>query len=350
VGQILGPIGDLFNHIFTYPIFNVLMLLYHVFGDFGLSIIVMTVIIRLVLFPLTLAQLRSMKATQAIQPQVQELNKKYEKDPRAKQEALMALYKETGVNPMAGCLPLLIQLPVLYGLFFALNGVLLHPTLHNAMHTGINDLIYPFLPHFQQLPDTSLRWFTFLNPAWHISLGHPDPTHILPILAGLATFVQLRMSQPRSTAGSKDMMSQQQQLMQFIMPIFTAFIAWGFAAGLALYWTTTSVFSIVQQFFVTGWGSLLAPLPFLGGSSSGSKSTKSSESKSKGYSGDQRKESQLLGKVNEPEAQVVSGSGPVARNMRTSSHANGSSSGRRRQRGSSASARRRGNTSNRSRG
>jgi YidC/Oxa1 family membrane protein insertase len=354
VGQILGPIGDLFNHIFTYPIFNVLMLLYHVFGDFGLSIIVMTVIIRLVLFPLTLAQLRSMKATQAIQPQVQELNKKYEKDPRAKQEALMALYKETGVNPMAGCLPLLIQLPVLYGLFYALNGVLKNPTLHNATYTGINDLIYPFLPHFLQLPNTNLNWFTFLNPAWHISLGHPDPTHILPILAGLATFIQLRMSQPRSTAGSKDMMSQQQQLMQFIMPVFTAFIAWGFAAGLALYWTTTSVFSIVQQFFVTGWGSLLAPIPFLsgllGGSSSGSKSSKSSGSDGKNYTGDQRKESQLLSKADKPEAQVVSGSGPVARNMRTSSHMNGSSSGRRRQRGSSASARRRGNTSNRSRG
>jgi len=354
VGQILGPIGDLFNHIFTYPIFNVLMLLYHVFGDFGLSIIVMTVIIRLVLFPLTLAQLRSMKATQAIQPQVQELNKKYEKDPRAKQEALMALYKETGVNPMAGCLPLLVQLPVLYGLFYALNGVLRNPTLHNAMHTGINDLIYPFLPHFQQLPDTSLRWFTFLNPAWHISLGQPDPTHILPILAGIATFVQLRMSQPRSTAGSKDMMSQQQQMMQFIMPIFTGFIAWGFAAGLALYWTTTSVFSIVQQFFVTGWGSLLAPIPFLsgllGGSSSGSKSSRSNGSDGKSYTGDQRKESQLLSKADKPEAQVVSGSGPVARNMRTSSHMNGSSPGRRRQRGSSASARRRGNTSNRSRG
>jgi YidC/Oxa1 family membrane protein insertase len=162
------------------------------------------------------------------------------------------------------------------------------------------------------------------------------------------------MSQPRSTAGSKDMMSQQQQLMQLIMPVFTGFIAWSFPAGLALYWTTTSLFSIVQQFFVTGWGSLLAPIPFLsgllGGSSSGSKSSKSSGSDGKNYTGDQRKESQLLSKADKPEAQVVSGSGPVARNMRTSSHMNGSSSGRRRQRGSSASARRRGNTSNRSRG
>ncbi len=273
----------------------------------------------------------------------------HEKDPRAKQEALMALYKETGVNPMAGCLPLLVQLPVLYGLFYALNGVLRNPTLHNATHTGINDLIYPFLPHFQQLPNINLNWFTFLNPAWHFSLGQPDPTHILPILAGLATFVQLRMSQPRSTAGSKDMMSQQQQLMQFIMPVFTAFIAWGFGAGLALYWTTTSLFSIVQQFFITGWGSLLAPIPFLSGLLGGS-SSKSSGSNGKNYTGDQRKESQLLSKADKPEAQVVSGSGPVARNMRTSSHMNGSSSGRRRQRGSSASARRRGNTSNRSRG
>jgi len=344
-GPIFGPIGYIFNQIFTYPIFNALMLLYHIFGDFGLSIIVLTIIIRLALFPLTRAQLKSSKATQAIQPQVQEIRKKY-KDPRAQQEALSALYKESGVNPLAGCLPLLIQLPVLYGLFYALNGVLRSPTLHNAMHTGINDVIYPFLPHFQRLPSINLDWFTFLNPAWHFSLGQPDPTHILPILAGLATFVQLRMSQPRTTGSApKDPVSQQMQMMQFIMPVFTAFIAWGFAAGLALYWTTTSLFSIVQQYFVTGWGSLLAPLPFL----SGTATTSSKGSDNKNYTGDQRKENQLLRKADAPEAQVANGDGPVGRKLRTNTHMNGSSSGRRRSRNSSASARRRGNASNKSR-
>lgn len=343
MGQIFGPIGYVFNHIFTYPIFNVLMLLYHVFGDFGLSIIVMTIVIRLLLFPLTRAQLKSSKATQAIQPQVQEIRKKY-KDPKVQQEALSALYKESGVNPLAGCLPLLIQLPVLYGLFYALNGVLKNPTLHNAMNTGINDLIYPFLPHFAVLPNINLNWFTFLSPALHISLGQPDPTHILPILAGLATFVQLRMSQPKTSGSApKDPVTQQMQMMQFIMPFFTAFIAWGFAAGLALYWTTTSLFSIVQQYFVTGWGMLFAPLPFFG--SNASTSSKGSEN----HTGDQRKESQMLRKADAPEAQVTNGNGPVGRNLRTNTHMNGSSSGRRRSRNSSASARRRGNASNKSR-
>lgn len=352
---ILGPIGYLFEVIFTYPIFNVLMLLYHLFGDFALSIIVMTLLIRLVLYPLTLQQLKSSKATQAIQPQMAEIRKKYAKDPRKQQEEISALYKASGVNPLAGCLPLLIQLPILYGLFYALNTVLRNPVLHNSMHTGINDLIYPFLPHFAKLPDLSLSWFTFINPAWHISLGAPDPTHILPIVAGLMTFIQLRMSQPKTTSGPKDAMTQQMQMMQFLMPAITIFIGWGLAAGLAVYWTTTSLFSAVQQYFVTGWGQLLNPInlgAILGGSgnsSTGTSSKSNTTGSKKTYNGDQRKESQLLHEADEPEAEVVTSDGPVGRNLRTTSHGNGSSSSRRRPRGASSSARRRGNASNRSR-
>ena len=355
MGQIFGPIGDLFNHMFTYPIFNILMLLYHVFGDLGLSIIVMTVIIRLVLFPLTLQQLKSSKATQAIQPQVADIRKKYAKDPKAQQEALSALYKESGVNPLAGCLPLLIQLPVLYCFYYALNNVLgRHPTLHNAMGTGINDLIYPFLPHFATLPNLYLDWFTFLNPAWHIALNQPDPTHILPIVAGLMTFVQLRMSQPKTTVNSKDPMTQQMQMMQFMMPLITIFIGWGLSAGLAVYWTTTSLFGAVQQYFVTGWGSLFNPLTLgglFGGNASNTTSSKgNSNGSKKGYTGDQRKENELLRKANEPEGEPVTSRGPIERNMRTRSHVDSSAPGRRRSRGASASARRRGGASNRSRG
>jgi YidC/Oxa1 family membrane protein insertase len=343
---IFGPIGYIFELIFTYPIFNVLMLLYHLFGDFALSIIVMTILIRLVLYPLTLQQLKSSKATQAIQPQIAEIRKKYAKDPRKQQEEMSALYKASGVNPLAGCLPLLIQLPVLYGLFYALNTVLRNPVLHNSMGTGINDLIYKGLPHFTKLPDLSLNWFTFINPAWHISLGAPDPTHILPIVAGIMTFVQLRMSQPKTASTSKDPMTQQMQMMQFLMPAITIFIGWGLAAGLAVYWTTTTLFSAVQQYFVTGWGQLLNPINLaglLGGSTSNTTGSK------KNYTGDQRKESQLLRKADEPEADGDISDGPVGRNLRTTSHVNGSSSGRRRPRGASSSARRRGNTSKRSR-
>jgi YidC/Oxa1 family membrane protein insertase len=329
VGQIFGPIGYFFNLIFTYPILNALLLLYHLFGDMALSIIVLTVIIRLLLFPLYMKQLKSTKATQAIQPLMADIKKKYAKDQRAQMEAMQALYKEYGVNPAAGCLPLLVQLPVLYGLFYALNTVLKNPTL-----TGINNVIYPFLPHFSRLPNVNFDWFTFINPHWYISLGAPDPTHILPVLAGVATFIQLRMSQPRTASASKDAMSQQMQIMQFVMPFITFFFALNFPAGLALYWTTTSVFSMVQQYFVTGWGSLAVMPDFLANLLGRNKDTGRSNANSKSYSGNTRKES----RANEPEERTENSS-----NGRTNSYANGSSSTRRRPRNNSASARRRGN-------
>ncbi len=330
----MGQIGYFFNIIFTYPIFNVLMLLYHLFGDMALSIIVLTLIVRLALFPLTLKQLKSTKATQAIQPLIADVKKKY-KDQRAQYEAMQAIYKEYGVNPAAGCLPLLIQLPILYGLFFALNEVLKNPNLNN-----INSVIYPFLPHFATLPNTYLDWFGL-----HLNLAAPDPSHILPILAGVATFLQLRMSQPRTMSASKDAMSQQMQIMQFVMPFVTFFFALNFVAGLALYWTTTSVFSMVQQYFVTGWGSLTVMPSFLerffpprgprdGGKGGGS---------SKSQTGDQRKETRALQKTNEPESSAVSSNGRGDRSQ-SSTYTAGSSSARRRSRNTSASARRRGNT------
>ena len=262
----MGQIGYIFNLIFTFPIFNILMLLYRTIGDFGLSIIVLTLIVRLILFPLTLKQLRSMKAMQALQPQLAEIRKKY-KDQKAQLEATQALYKEYGVNPVAGsCLPLLVQMPVLFALFYALNAV-----LRNATLKSINGLIYPFLPKFTTFPVVKLTWFTFINPHWFIALGAPDPTHILPILAAIATFIQLRMSQARTnatktTSGGKDITSQQMVIMQVISPLMVLFFGWTYAAGLALYWTTSSVFGMVQQYFVTGWGSLTT-IPNFGGNS-----------------------------------------------------------------------------------
>ena len=340
MGQIGSFLGNLFFIFITQPIFNVLMLLDHVLGDFGLSIILLTVLIRLVLFPLTLKQLKSTKAMQAIQPLIADVKKQYPKDQRAQLEATQAIYKEYGVNPAAGCLPLFIQLPVLYGLFNSLNTVLRnHPTV-----TSINSTIYSFLPHFTKLPDSNLNWFTFINPHWFINLGAPDPTHILPVLAALATFIQLRMSQPRTTAATKNAMTQQMQIMQFIMPVITLVFALTFPAGLALYWTTTSVFSMVQQYFVTGWGSLLVKPSFLSGSSS---NDGSGNGKSKSYTGDQRKETRIV------EAGKSSGTkdGPVENKLSTytnGSNGNGngasnSSSARRRPRPGSASARRRNN-------
>ena len=295
----MDQIGDLFNHIFTYPIYNVLMLLVHFFGDFGLSIIVLTLLIRFLLFPLTLKQLRSSKATQAIQPLMADIKKKYANDQRAQLAAQQALYKEYQINPLAGCLPLLIQMPVLYGLFSAMSNLLRASHITTQV---VNAHIYPFLPTFTTVPSFDLRWFTFLNPHWIISLAHLDASHILPILAGLATFVQLRMSQARlqnKPGQQKDLMTQQMQVMSFIMPFVTIFFAWNFPAGLALYWTTSAIFSIVQQYFVTGWGSLFSA-PSLAGASGGTFGTDS-----KASIGDGRKEKNLPNTIVNVDAEAM---------------------------------------------
>jgi YidC/Oxa1 family membrane protein insertase len=262
VGAFFSEIGVLFQFLFTQPIFNALMLLYRLFGDFGLSIVVLTLIIRLVLFPLTLKQLKSSKAMQALQPQMQEIRRKYAKDQQAQMVAIQALQKEYGVNPLAsGCLPLLIQLPVLYGMFFAFNAVLQSKHLVK----DVNNLLYPFIAHFSEGGvNVNLNWFTWLNAHWSISLATPDPTHILPIIAALATFVQMRMSLPKTPPAKKnaksdtpDPMTSSMKTMQYIMPFVTLWFGWSFPAGLALYWTVSAVFQAVQQYFVTGWGSLL---------------------------------------------------------------------------------------------
>lgn len=326
----MGQIGYFFNVIFTFPIYNVLMLLDHLFGDFGLSIIVLTLIIRLCLVPLTLKQLRSTKAMQAIQPLMADVRKKYAHDQRAQYEAMQALYKEYSISPLAGCLPLLLQLPILYGLYGAMRAVLTPSSGHITLDL-VNSFIYPFLPKFASIPDFNLRWFTFLNSHWFISLASPDPTHILPILAGLATFAQLRMSQARARTGQqKDMMSQQMQIMSYIMPFVTLFIAWNFPAGLALYWTTTSVFSMVQQYFVTGWGSLFT-VPNIVGQPADSKASVNN----------MRKEKDTGTAIVDSTIENTSEQG--ARANGSNGYANGTSSTRRR-RPNSASARRRGST------
>ncbi|GHO44481.1 membrane protein insertase YidC [Ktedonospora formicarum] len=346
-------IGHLFNIIFSFPIVNALVVLYRLFGDFGLAIIVLTVLIKLILFPLTLTQLRSSKAMQVLQPKIAEIKKKHPGDLQSQSLAMNQLYKEHGVRPMAGCLPMVIQLPVLWGLYYAVGAILRDPKLN-----VINSELYPFITPFKQLPNIDLNWFTFINPAWHISLGQPDPTHILPILAGLATFVSLRMAQPRNAQANKDKskstpdpMVQSMQTMQYVMPFVTIFIGWSFPAGLALYWTVSSVFQAVQQYFVTGWGALLTTPKFSTEPKvapavvEGSLSSETSSKK--------QREKDLLRRSNiestDASKETESARGPVASQMRSSNGSANQNSQRRRSRNNSASARRRG-SAQRSRG
>lgn len=365
--NLFGEIGFLFSQIFMRPIFNGLMLLYHLFGDFGLSIVVLTLLIKLLLFPLTLKQLKSMKANQQLQPQIQEIRKKYKDQQQAQVEHLQALYKEYGVSPLTGCLPMLVQLPVLYGLYYALYSVVNTEKAHSL--DDLNVLLYqPFVKPFSHLPNLDLSWFqwlSFLNPilhvdwSWTLSLVQPDPSHILPVLAALATFISLRISQPKTapvvsnTSGQPDPTMQTMKTMQFVMPFFILFIGWTFTSGLVLYWIISSLFQAVQQYFVTGWGALLT-VPNLTSKSRGSVSSSNGTISTKTNANTSIREKTNAHHTKQTDNEEDEGeeenthSGPVASKVRSGAtsqpRTNGNYSSSRRQRGGSASARRRGSS------
>lgn len=263
--QILAPIGTLFHYVFYEPVYNFLMVLYeaiaHVFpaGAFAISIVVLTLILRGAMIPLTRKQLRSSRAMQELQPKLKELQARYKNDPQGLMQAQQALYKEHGVNPISGCLPLLIQMPFLYALYDSFFTALKpsSATETAAHHLGrINTDLYPFVPHLHALPITSFFW---------TDLATLDPWHILPVMAAVLTFIQLRMAMPvrkPAPAGQRqDSMTQATSTMQYIMPFFTLFIAWSFPSGLSLYWVTSTLFSAVQQYFISGLGSLFVGVP-----------------------------------------------------------------------------------------
>jgi len=365
----LGPIGNLFSLVLTYPILNALIVLDHLFGDFGLAIVVLTLIIKLILFPLTLQQLKSTKATQALQPEMAKIKEKYSNDQQGQALAMQALYKEYGVNPMAGCLPMFIQLPVLYCLYFALRMGLGSSTL-----PALQSLLYPFVrPLITKVPSadfTWLSWLGFVNPLLHIhfnwvfSLSTADPTHVLPVLAGLATFLSLRMTQalqPKPTPGTSkssspsalDATQSSMKMMMYIMPFFTMFIGWNIASGLALYWTVSSIFQAVQQYFVTGLGGLKpapasVPAKTTKTTSSTSSVTKSTSTRTKnpivegslGTVPQASKSPVANGQVRPASASVNSGGGTSLSNGSSGDTSSGSQYNRR-PRSGSASARRR---------
>ncbi len=279
---------DILKIIFYYPIFNVLMFFYWLVRDFGLSIVLLTVCVRLAMVPMTFKQLRYSRKMQELQPKINELKARHQGDNQALMKAQSELFKEHGVSMfgLGGCLPLLVQLPFLYGLFYALQG-----GLHGTV-TDINNQIYPFLKFTHVTGvitsavvapgtggahplDPFLRWFSWLpgNPVLNLNLA--DPTHILPILAALFTFIQIRMSQvqrkntAQTTPVDSKAAAQQQAtqsamgIMQYIMPAFTLFIGWRYAAGLALYWTIGTVFTMGQQYIISGWGGLFKGIPRL---------------------------------------------------------------------------------------
>jgi len=204
----------IWNEYFVYPMSKFILFFADLLGSYGLAIIVVTLIIRTILVPLNVKQLKSSKGMQDIQPQMKELQKKYsskdQKTQQKLQQETMELFKENGVNPLAGCLPIFVQMPVLIAIY------------HAIMRTD------------------AIQGHTFL---W-FSLDSPD--YILPLIAGGATFLQQKLMMSGNTASQNPQMAA----MLYLMPIMITVFAFFFPSALALYWVVGNVFMVAQTIFI----------------------------------------------------------------------------------------------------
>jgi YidC/Oxa1 family membrane protein insertase len=263
-GTLFGPIGEVFRYVFYLPVYNILMVIYETLnkvfpgGAFALAIIILTLMIRAALIPLTRKQLQSTRKMQMIQPELKALQQRHRGDPQTLMAEQRRLYKENGVSMYGGCLPLIVQMPFIYALYGAFLTVIhAAPLAFPKNVVALNNDMYSFVPHLTSFPQTHFLW---------TSLVTPDPLHILPVLAAALTFIQLRMAmpvrKPRQPGENPDATMQATATTQYIMPFVTLFIGWTFPAGLALYWCISTGFSAVQQYFINGnWGSLFVGVP-----------------------------------------------------------------------------------------
>jgi len=238
----LEIIGQTWDLIILNPMINVLIVLSsYLFNSFGLTIIVLTILVRAAMYPLTLKQLRASKAMQELQAQVAEIRKKYAKDKQKAAQEQMRLYKESGVSP-AGCLlPMLVQFPVWIALYQSIIRVL---------------AVAPegFLSLSQHLYSAWSSVFSLVPlESNFLGMNLALPNIVMPILVGGSMWITQKMMTP-PTADPQQ--RAQSQMMLWMMPLMFAFLTLTFPSGLALYWVTSNVIQIVMQYFATGWGTL----------------------------------------------------------------------------------------------
>ncbi len=226
--------------------------------SWGWAIIIFTIAIKIVTLPLTLKQLQSTKAQQELQPRLRELQEKYGKDRQKLSEEQMKLYKESGINPLGGCLPLLIQMPVLFALYQALY-ILANPSVNeltNARFFWIPDLSYPSLQ-----VGTSWIGASFTEGNWAKLITYFS----LPVVMLITQLLLQKMSQPRKDpkGGAADPQTRMMSQMMLFMPIMFGYITLGLPSGLTLYWTVSNILGMIQQYFITGWGGLADWFAFL---------------------------------------------------------------------------------------
>ncbi len=273
--------ANIWNQLLIWPIVNVLVALYkffeanHVPGALGFAVIALTILIRIILYPLMQAQLKSAKKMANLKPHLDELNAKHKDDKATLQQAQMALYKEHGINPAAGCLPLLVQMPVLIALYNVFLQVLNAPNLQTVVAT-INKVVYsPSL----KLTGLDMNFFG-VNLGWKPSefQSHGYLLLLVPLITAALQYWQTKLMMPATPgasseklkvksekvgskkeivkAGEKpeekkpDMAADMQKQMAIITPLMFGYFAWQFPLGLALYWNVFGLFGIMQQLLV----------------------------------------------------------------------------------------------------
>jgi len=231
-------IVNIFNIVLYQPLFNALVFLYNYLPghDFGIAIIVLTIVIKLLLYPTSVKAVKSQKAIQQLQPKVQEIQKTHKDDKEKQAKEVLELYKKEKINPFSGLLLALIQLPILIALY-------------SVFWNGLR-------------PEELARLYTFVANPGQINaflLGMIDlskPNLIFAILAGVTQFFQTKMLSPQNkaiTSGQKsasDFSQAMQKQMLYFFPVFTVIILLNLPSALGLYWTVSGVFSIVQQYLI----------------------------------------------------------------------------------------------------
>jgi YidC/Oxa1 family membrane protein insertase len=235
---------DLWEIVILRPIINILVVAAkYLFSSPGLAIIVFTILIKAATYPLTKQQLVASKKMQALQPKIQELQKKYGKDKVRMQKEQAALFKESGMTNIGCIMTQLIQMPIWIALYQSIIRILatgpeellnLSRYLYSSWH-----ITFPMVPLNSQ--------FLWLN------LGSPDRFLIMPILVAGTMWIQQKMATIPNTDPQQ---AAQSQMMLVMMPLLFGFLTLSYPSGLALYWVVSNIIGIVMQYFVTGWGGL----------------------------------------------------------------------------------------------
>ena len=207
------------------PLLWILELLYGLIGNYGIAIIVLTLIVKLCLYPLYIKQTKSMAKMSTVQPKMQALQNRYANDKEMLNVKMAELYKEEGFNPMSGCLPMIIQMPIIMGLFALLRNPLMY------MYEESSSMIFAFHEKF----------------LWIDDLSQPDKW-ILPIIAGVATFIAFTMNRLLQDNGGADAQAQQMnsmmKMMQYIFPLMILWLARTYPSGLSVYWAVSQIIQI----------------------------------------------------------------------------------------------------------